>query len=327
MNSPLRVALIGSGMMGSLHARVLSQHLRTDLAVVVDPDAERGLATAEAWGTHWAAELDDIESYDAMVVATPSQHHLEWAVRGLEAGLSVLVEKPLSQDHGEVEHLVGIADKLDLPLQCGLLERFNPAVMKACEIVEEPIHISVMRHSPHTPRITTGVAYDLSIHDVDLALRMTGEYPARIDALMSVCHTASPADSEDIAEIILGFPSGTIAALSASRVSQRKLRTLQVAERDRLVEVDLLRRDITVYHHVGSDYLEGRNTGYRQQTVIDIPAITDAREPLAAQLDHFIALAEGLIDPVSERAGILPPHRVIEHAIDVARGPLRETRP
>ena len=183
------------------------------------------------------------------------------------------------------------AGRRDVPIVCGLLERFNPAVMTMHEIVEAPVHLNVLRHSPHTPRIATGVAFDLAVHDIDLALRLGDQMPDTVSAHLARCHPTSPEGSEDIAEITLGFPDGMIAAISSSRVSQRKLRMLYVSELERLIEVDLLRRDITVYHHVTSDYIAGRSTGYRQQTVIDIPAILDAREPLAAQLDHFVALA------------------------------------
>jgi predicted dehydrogenase len=317
--SPLRIALVGSGMMGSLHARVIAQHLSTELTFVVDTDATRGLATAESWGSKWVPALDDFDAVDAVVVATPSETHLEWALRALDAGRPTLVEKPLSQDLDEARRLVETSEAADVPLVCGLLERFNPAVLKMHEIVEHPVHVNVVRHSPHTPRITQGVAFDLAIHDVDLAIRLAGERPDSVQAQMVRCHPASPAGSEDIAEIALSFPQGLVAGLSASRVSQRKLRTLQVAELDRLIDVDLLRRDITVYHHVGADFLEGRQTGYRQQTVIDIPAILDAREPLVTQLEHFVALAGGTGDADAERRSILPPHEVLDQIMGSAR--------
>jgi predicted dehydrogenase len=320
MSAPLRVALIGSGTMGSLHARVLSQNLSTELSVIVDLDEARGRATAAQWGSTWAPELDDLDEVDAVVVATPTHAHIDWARRSLEAGRPTLVEKPVSEALAETESLVADAERLDVPLMCGLLERFNPAVMKMHEIVDEPIHLNVARHSPHTPRIATGVAFDLAVHDVDLAIRLADQMPERVSAHLSCCHPESPEGSEDIAEITLSFPDGMLAGISSSRVSQRKLRSLQVAERTRLIEVDLLRRDITVYHHVTADYLEGRSTGYRQQTVIDIPAILDAREPLAAQLDHFVDLAFGKADHDAERRTILPPHRVLDQVVRAARG-------
>ena len=318
MTAPLRVALVGAGMMGSLHARVLAQHQDTELVMIVDPDRARGEAAAELWDSTWAADIDSFESFDAVVVATPTQFHVPWALRSIASGRPTLVEKPLAPTLAETVELLDAAEAADVPIMCGLLERYNPAVKAMFEIIEAPLHLSVVRHSPHTPRISTGVASDLSIHDIDLAVRVAGMAPVGVSAQISACHPDSPVGSEDIAEISLRFESGLLASLSASRVSQRKIRTLQVAELSRLIEVDLLRRDLTVYHHVGADFLPGRDTGYRQQTVIDIPVISDSREPLASQLDQFVGLVRGELDKDEERASILPPHTVLDQVMKSA---------
>jgi predicted dehydrogenase len=197
----------------------------------------------------------------------------------------------------------------------GLLERFNPALMTIADIVEAPVHVTAVRHSPYADRIVTGVAFDLLIHDVDIVLRMAGQEPTDVSAHFAHVHPKSVAGNEDVAEATLTFGSGMIASLSASRVSQRKIRTLEIAELERLVEVDLVRQDITVYRHVGADFLSGAQTGYRQQTVIDIPAIEYRHEPLAAQLDHFVALVRGTADAQEELATIVAPHRVIARAM------------
>lgn len=314
MTEQVRIALVGAGMMGSLHARVISQHRDAVLARIVDPDAEKGRAQAERWGTTWAADLDSFDGIDAVVVATPTAYHFDWGMRCLASGIPVLVEKPLTGSLEQTETLVATAIESSVPLMCGLLERYNPAVMAMHEIVERPLHLNVVRHSPYTPRIATGVMGDLSIHDIDLAVRLAGAEPVDVLAHAADFHPDSGTGSEDVAEIALRFPDSMLATLSASRISQRKIRTLQVAELDRLVEVDLLRRDITVYHHVVADFMPGRDTGYRQQTVIDIPVITESREPLATQLDRFLALIAGEIALAEEARSILPAHRVLHRA-------------
>jgi hypothetical protein len=110
---------------------------------------------------------------------------------------------------------------------------------------------------------------------------------------------------------MLTFPDGMLANLSASRMSQRKVRAFTIAETGRLVEVDMLRNAVTIYRHVlneaGPDGL-----GYRQQAIIEIPALVSSQEPLAAQLDRFVDLVTGRGDVDAERADILPPHRVVE---------------
>jgi hypothetical protein len=110
---------------------------------------------------------------------------------------------------------------------------------------------------------------------------------------------------------MLGFADGAVANLSASRISQRKVREFSIAETGRLIEVDMLHNAVTIYRHVLNESSPD-GLSYRQQTIIEIPALVSSREPLAAQLDRFVDIASGATDPAAERASILPAHRVIE---------------
>ncbi len=316
---PMRIALIGAGLMGSLHARVVSQSPDAELSCVVDPDQAAGAQVADRFRTRWVPKLDDLGPFDAVIVASPTETHVEWARNAIEAGKPVLVEKPLSEDLAESRNLIGEARRHRVPLICGLLERFNPAVMTAMTIVDEPMHITSVRHSPYADRIVTGVAYDLLIHDIDLVLRFTNATPTELRSQLGHCHPKSVPHAEDVAEVSMQFDSGCVAALSASRVSQRKLRMMNIAELDRLVEIDLFRRDVTVYRHVGAELIEGVSGGYRQQTVIDIPALTTAGEPLALQLAHFLELARGNVDVEAELASLEAPHRLTARALELGR--------
>jgi predicted dehydrogenase len=315
MAGALRIALVGAGKMGSYHARVITQCPDTTLACIADPDEAAGRALAERFDARWVPTLDDLATVDAVVVACPTDHHVEWAIAALDARRPVLVEKPISLDVGEVEQLVAEAARRQVPLMSGLLERFNPALMTLLDIVEAPIHVTTVRHSPYVERVVIGVAHDLMIHDADLVLRMAGHPPSAVKAQFGYVHPKSEPGSEDVAETSLRFGDEMVASLSASRVSQRKIRALEVAELDRLVEIDLVRQDITVYRHVGADFLSGGQIGYRQQTVIDIPTIEYQKEPLAAQLDHFVALIRGTADPAAELATLVEPHRVVARAV------------
>jgi predicted dehydrogenase len=312
-----RIALIGAGLMGSLHARVVSQSPDAELSCVVDPDESAAVLLADRFRTRWVPKLDDLGPFDAVIVASPTATHAEWGHEAIAAGKPVLVEKPLSEDLDQTDALINEARQQGVPLMCGLLERFNPAVMTAMTIVDEPIHITGVRHSPYADRISTGVAYDLLIHDVDLVLRFANGTPTDLRSQLGHCHPKSAAHAEDVAEVSMQFDTGCVASLSASRVSQRKLRMLNIAELDRLVELDLFRRDVTVYRHVGAELIEGTGAGYRQQTVIDIPAITSASEPLAGQLAHFLELARGNADPEAELASLEAPHRITARAVEL----------
>jgi predicted dehydrogenase len=315
----MRIALIGAGLMGSLHARVVSQSPDAELSCVVDPDQIAGAQVADRFRTRWVPKLDDLGPFDAVIVACPTETHFEWARNAIGAGRPVLIEKPLSEDLAESRDLIGEARRHGVPLMCGLLERFNPAVMTAMTIVDEPMHITSVRHSPYADRIMTGVAYDLLIHDIDLVLRFTNAKPTELRSQLGHCHPKSVPDAEDVAEVSMRFDSGCVASLSASRVSQRKLRMMNIAELDRLVEIDLFRRDVTVYRHVGAELIESVSGGYRQQTVIDIPALTTAGEPLALQLAHFLELARGNVDAQAELASLEAPHRLTARALELGR--------
>lgn len=296
--------------MGSLHARVTSASIRTELAGIVEPDSERGRALAERYDVPWGADLDDVKC-DAVVVAASTEEHHKIGRDVLERGLPLLMEKPLAERLDEAEELVQLSATSGVPLMCGLLERYNPGIMTALSLVEEPRHVTAVRHSPYVPRIRTGTSTDLLIHDVDIVLRLAHAYPSTIRASLGYLHPESLDGSEDVAEVMLGFPDGMLANLSASRMSQRKVRAFTIAETGRLVEVDMLRNAVTIYRHVlneaGPDGL-----GYRQQAIIEIPALVSSQEPLAAQLERFVDLVTGRADVDAERADILPPHRVVE---------------
>ena len=316
--SELRIALIGAGAMGSLHARVVAQSRDAELVCVVDPDRSAGEALAERWGSKWVPELDSFRDIDGVIVASPTSSHVEWASRALDADTPLLVEKPISDDLLLTDALLAQAGARAVPMTCGLLERFNPALCTALEIVEEPVLVTTVRHSHHLARILTGVSYDLLIHDVDLVLRMTDQMPESVSGYFGFAHPGTMPGVEDIAEATLRFDDGMLAALSANRISQRKVRTVVVNELAQLVEVDLVRQDVTVYRHIAGEWLDGHGRGVRQQTVIDIPVVQNMREPLAEQLDHFIALANGQLDAAEELATLRAPHAVVAQVVDSA---------
>jgi predicted dehydrogenase len=312
------LAVVGAGSMGALHARVVHSSPRADLAVVVEPCEDVGRAVAERYGARWAPDLSGLAGVDAVIVAAATSAHHPLALEVIAAGLPLLVEKPMADSLARSEEIVAAAAGAGLPLMCGLLERYNSAVVTAARLTRDPVHVSALRHSPYAPRIATGVAWDLLVHDVDLALRLFGDEPASLDARFGYFHPRSLAGAEDLAEVQLAFPQGRLATLSASRIGQRKVRSLTITEVDRAIEVDLLRQTVTIYRHVDAEAASDDGLGYRQQTVIEIPAIVSLGEPLAVQFARFLDLVEGSADADAERAAILPSHRVVARALDAA---------
>jgi predicted dehydrogenase len=307
--SPLRVALVGVGAMGSHHARVIGNAQRARLYAVVDRDLGRATAVAERIGCLATTDVEVAARSDAVVVATPTEAHLEVALELLGAGRPLLIEKPLAPDLASVQVIVKESEARGVPIMCGFVERFNPVIAAASDVIDTPpIHLVALRHSPPAERVTSSVVADLLIHDIDLAVHFAGGAEP-VDVAASTWIPPEGGVSE-IADCMVRFSSGMLATLSASRRSQRKVRSFTVVTPDVLVELDLLRQDVSVYRHVRHEQLGGVTTTYRAQTVVDIPFVRHAGEPLALQFEYFLDLVEGRVDADQERRRLLPAHAI-----------------
>ena len=303
-----RLALVGAGAMGSNHARVIAESDVADLAVLIDTDAARGKPLADRLGCGFDTSFDAARGCDGAVIATPTRTHVEQALALLELGVPLLVEKPLAPDIEQSRAIVELSRARGVPLMCGFVERYNPAVTTVVSMLaQRPVHVIALRHSPATPRTTLSVVFDLLIHDIDLALRY-----AASDVAPRVLSSATAAGGQvsEIADCLLSFGGELVATLSASRASQRKVRMHLIETPDALYEVDLLRQDVTVYQHRSQSLTRGANPSYRAETVVDIPFVRHGGEPLLLQLRHFVRLIDGAVDAASERDSILPAHEV-----------------
>ncbi|MFC9559110.1 Gfo/Idh/MocA family protein [Agromyces sp. NPDC056965] len=307
-----RIMLIGAGTMGSLHARVIAQSSVATLTTVIDGREDVGRALADRFDATWSPEVASLDDVDAVVIAASTEAHFELARTVLDAGKPMLIEKPVADSLEKTLAVIELSEANGVPMMCGLLERYNPAVVTARALIEDPKFVTATRHSPYAPRIRTGVSWDLLVHDVDLATTILGGEPSSVAGVLGQFHPLSAPGAEDVAEAVLAFDGGRVAHISASRVGQRKIRTMSIHDLDKLIEVDLLRRDVTVYRHVSDQAADTEGRGYRQQTVIEIPELVTAREPLAAQLEHFVQLIEGVADADAERRSLIPAHRVVE---------------
>lgn len=314
--SSLRVALVGAGSMGSNHARTIAMSADTVLSAVVDRDLNRAAEVADRFGAVASSSLEAALRSDAVVVATTAESHLEVASQFLEAGIPTLVEKPLALDPREVASMLSLAEVSGTPFMCGFVERFNPVVVAAREhlLMEgPPIHLVGLRHSPPNPRAVLSVVHDLLIHDLDLVFALTGELIAEPGA--GTAWISPHTGFAEIADATLKLASGAVATVSASRAGQRKVREFRVATESALLELDLLRRTLTIYRHVSQEALRFAS-GYRAETVVDLPFVRQEGEPLALQLRHFVGLARGEVDPITEFQSTRPAHDLafqVEH--------------
>lgn len=291
----IRVAVVGVGVMGEKHARVVAQSDRAQLAYVADPDEWSGRAVASRWGCPWRPEMD-LAGVDVVVVAAPTELHLELALAAIDADVPVLVEKPVAPSLAHVEFVLDAAQKRDVPLMCGLVERFNPAVVTARALADAPVHVRSVRTLPHYARISTGVAWDLLIHQADIAVGLFGREPDSVATACGMFHPDSSA--EDVADMVLSFGPG-VASLSASKIGQHRSWSLDVVEPQQSIEADLVNWLVRV----------------RRGETVSFPEMVTRREPLASQLDHFLDLVEGKADAAVERDSIRAAHRVVGRAM------------
>jgi predicted dehydrogenase len=307
--TPAKIALVGVGSMGSNHARVIANSMRARLFAVVDRDIDRATATAETIGCLATSDLEMAARSDAVVIATPTEAHVEVALELIAAGRPLLIEKPLAADIESVRTIVAASEKAGVPVMCGFVERFSPAVAAATAALEEPpIHVVAIRHSPPASRITCSVVGDLLIHDIDLAVHFAGGAP--VAQVASSTWRPPGTDVSEIADCNITFDGGMLATLSASRFSQRKTRSLTIATPTQSIDVDLLRQDVTVWRHVRHEQLGGASTTYRAETVMEIPFVRHAGEPLALQFEYFLDLVDGRVDADLERQRLLPAHEI-----------------
>lgn len=302
--------------MGRNHARIISASPNANLAYIVDPFEANGRDVANATGAEWTSSAEDVLSrVDAAVIAASTEYHYEIAKAVIDAGVPVLIEKPICPSLAQTIEILNLSAAKGVPIQCGFLERFNPGVTAALELIDEPLYVRAERHSPYWARIKTGVAWDMLVHDADLlALFFNHRMPERVSAELGFFNPESVPGAEDVVEVALRFEGGGLGSASASRIGQRKVRKLTVQSLDSMVEIDLLVRSVTKYRHSSFDAVEG-HVGFKQLTEIEVPEVSGP-EPLAGQFEHFLRVVSGSADADAERASILPAHQIIEAALE-----------
>ncbi len=305
-------ALIGAGQIGSHHARVIAESTDADLSIVIDSNVDAAARLGELHGVKWSSHVDDAMHCDAVVVATTTAAHLACALPFVQDGKAVFIEKPLAPSLAEVDELIEAAEHRDVPLMCGFVERFNAAFRTAVSLLTDmPRHVLTVRHSPPAARIQSSVVSDLLLHDLDVVLQLFGYTTAQL--IGAAGHRPDPSSFLEIVDCTLAFPAGGVASLSANRMGQRKVRDLTIHAGCELIEVDLLRQNVTVYRHVSQEMTHpAEGVGYRSSTEIEIPFVRQVGEPLQLQFAHFLDLVHGAGDRGLERSRVRPAHHLMD---------------
>jgi len=232
----LKIGVVGVGHLGKLHTKMFAQIETCELVGVYDQNMEQAKAVAAEFGTKCYEDLDELLSkIDAVSIAVITSAHYEVAKKCLLEGKHVFIEKPITSTIDEAKELVKIAADMKLNLQVGHIERFNPALISLEKYNIEPMFIQTDRLAQFNPRGTdVAVVLDLMIHDIDIILSLVKSPVKKIDA----SGVAVVSDTLDIANARIEFENGAVANVTASRISQKKMRKMRMFQRDTYISLD-----------------------------------------------------------------------------------------
>lgn len=308
----VRVGVVGVGHLGQHHARIYAQHPGVKLVAVSDVDKDQAQKIAKAHGT--SAVFDHrqlLDQVDAVSIAVPTSHHFKVASEFMKHGVHVLVEKPITSTVDEAIKLVDLSQKRNTILQVGHIERFNAAVMKLREIVDQPLYIVSERLGPYNARIRDcGVVLDLMIHDIDIILQVVQSRVKSIAALGIGIFS----DHEDLANARLEFENGCVVNLNASRISVKSNRKIRIFQPSAYITLNYAKQTLQVYYKSEIQKISKRGL---------LPVVPRAKkmrlkpeEPLKAELDHFIeCVKNGRTPDVTAEHG----RNALEIAVEISR--------
>jgi len=284
-----KVGIVGVGKMGEYHVGVLSDMREAELVGIVDSDQKRAKIVSERYKTSNYKDYKELfKKVDAVVVAVPTSMHYSIGKEFIEAGIHTLLEKPCTDDLRQAEELFDIAAKKNVTLHIGHVERFNGAVQELFKIVKDPIYIECRRMSPFSARSKDdGVVLDIMIHDIDIVLNLVESDVVNINVIGNSVFSKR----DDVVNAQIEFENGCIANLLASRVSQNKVRTLEVTQKESSILLDYTEQEIFVHRQSSSEsQLSPGLLRYKQESLVE-RIFVHKDNPLKLELKHFIDCA------------------------------------
>lgn len=282
----VNISLIGVGRMGQFHLNVINQINQINLAGIYDANEDHLNELSQKYNINKFNSIDEaIDNADAVIIASPTIYHFEIAKKAVEKGKHVLVEKPMTETYEQALELESLVKQKNVILQVGHVERFNGAVQELHHIIEKPYLIEARRLAPFTPRITdVGVVFDIMIHDLDIVTSLVKKPIVRFSASGKRIRT----NNEDIASALLEFEDETIATISASRVTQEKIRTLAISTEEAYFILDYATQDIKIHRQATSQSNIKTSVGinYKQESIIERVFI-HRDNPLKLEDEHF----------------------------------------
>ena len=285
----IRAGVVGAGHMGQYHILALAELWDVELVAICDTDADHAQQIAAQYGTRAVATHQELAGLvDIATVAVPTERHFEVARDLLEAGVHVLVEKPMTPTLEEAKELFRVARQSARVLHVGHVERFNGAVQELRKIVERPVLIESRRLGPFVPRVQNdSVVMDLMIHDIDIVLGLVDSEPRRMNALGRSIHSRRA----DVANVQILFDSGAMATITASRATEEKIRTLSITQPDAYIVLNYADQDIQIHRRAAQEYTLNRESiRYRQASFVE-RLFVHKDNPLKLEIRHLISAA------------------------------------
>jgi predicted dehydrogenase len=282
----LSVGVIGAGNMGRNHVRVLSSMPEFELVGLYDINATAATALAEQFGVRSFATAEELyQQVDAVHIVVPSFLHRKYACAAAGRGLAVLVEKPIALSLADADAIIAACKQNNVVLCVGHVERYNPAIVTLASIIaqEELVSLDLQRLSPFDGRIIDAdVVQDLMIHDLDILNSLVPEKPMHISSQGVRMHGTQL----DYAQALLCYDSGIVASLTASRITESKVRTAHIHTKNAYISVDLLNRSIEISRKTSFKLDVGYEARYRQESVVE-KVFVPFKEPLVAEFEEF----------------------------------------
>ena len=282
----IKVGVIGVGRMGEYHVGALSEMRTVELATISDVSEDRCKVIAERYGTSYAVNYNEVfGKVDAVVIAVPTKLHYEIAKEFLSQGIHVLLEKPCTNDLAEARELFSLAEKKNLILHIGHVERFNGAVQELHKLVEDPVFVECKRMGPFVERVKDdSVVLDIMIHDIDIILNLMQSKVTRMQVMGKPVFTKI----NDVVTVQLEFENHCLANIVASRASQNKIRTLAVTQKDSYVILDYTDQEIFVHRQSSSEHIMTKDSlRYKQKSLIE-RIFVHKKNPLKLEIQHFL---------------------------------------
>ncbi len=298
----IKAGVLGAGHLGKIHLRLLNESKQYELVGFYDADKENAKKVSDEFGYRYFSTIEElIEAVDMVDIVTPTLSHYDCAIKAINKGKHIFIEKPITNTVEEAEEIRRLLAEHNIRGQVGHVERFNPAFLAVKDMIENPMFIETHRLAEFNPRGTdVPVVLDLMIHDIDIILSVVG---SEVDTILA-SGVSVISDTPDIANARIQFKNGCVANLTASRISLKNMRKTRFFQKDAYISVDFLDKKCEVVKMKNAPEIPGdfdmilRNAeGVDKQIYFDNPTVSK-NNAILDELESFAYSINNNISPV-----------------------------